>query len=294
MAVVYGVRFAGGTAACYLARVTRNRRSLLFVAVLALWAGSSVAAQVPSAPAVVSTLSQPAAAPMLTIPARDLTLEQIASMQKLLADWPQLARYRADNAALGEPAAGQRRVVFYGDSITDGWGRRHGHFFPDQPWVNRGISGQTTEQMVVRFRQDVIELHPEAVVILAGTNDIAGNTGAETLPTIEGNFRSMVALAKAAHIRVVLSSVLPASAFPWHPGVDPRDEVAALNRWLQSFAAEQGLMFLNYYPAMVNAEGGMRPELAEDRFIHPNDAGYAVMEPLARAAVTKALAMPQP
>ncbi len=215
-------------------------------------------------------------------------------MQRQLADWPQLGRYRADDLGLGEPAQGQRRVVFYGDSITDGWGRRHGHFFPDQPWVNRGISGQTTPQMVVRFQQDVIDLHPEAVVILAGINDIAGNTGAETLPAIEGNFRSMVALAKAAHVRVVLSSVLPAGRIPWRPGIDPRQEVVALNRWMESFAAEQKLVFLNYYAAMVNADGAMRPELAEDAFVHPNDAGYGVMEPLARAAVKKALAMPRP
>ncbi len=278
---------------CYRARVITSRRFLLIVNALVLWTGSFVAAQVSSAPAV-STLIQPAVSPVLTVPVSDLKPEQVASMQKLLADWPQLGRYRADNAALGEPAAGAQRVVFYGDSITDGWGRRHGHFFPDQPWVNRGISGQTTQQMVVRFQQDVIALHPEAVVILAGVNDIAGNTGAETLETIEADFRSMVTLAKAAHIRVVLSSALPASYFPWHPGVDPRDEVTALNKWLESFAAEQKLVFLNYYPAMVTPDGAMRPELAEDKFIHPNDAGYALMEPLAKAAVLKTLAMPRP
>ena len=250
-------------------------------------------AQQPSAPAV-STLTQPASASTLTMAASALKAEQVESMQRQLADWPQLARYRSENAALGEPRQGQRRVVFYGDSITDSWGRRHGHFFPDQPWVNRGISGQTTPQMLVRFRQDVIDLHPEAVVIFAGINDIAGNTGVETLPVIENNFRSMVALAKAAHIRVVLSSVLPAGRIPWRPGVDPRDEVAALNHWLEGFAAGEKLVFLNYYPAMVNAEGAMRPELAEDAFVHPNDAGYAVMEPLAKAAVLKALAMRRP
>ena len=231
---------------------------------------------------------------MLTTPVSELRPEQIAAMQKLLADWPQLARYRADNAALGQAGSGQRRVVFYGDSLTDSWGRRHGHFLPDQPWINRGISGQTTPQMVVRFQQDVLALHPEAVVILAGINDIAGNTGPETLPAIEANFRSMVTLAKASHIRVVLSSLLPAGAIPWRPGVDPRDEILALNKWLESYAAEQGLVYLNYYPAMATPEGAMRPELAEDKFVHPNDAGYAVMEPLAKAAVLKALATPQP
>jgi lysophospholipase L1-like esterase len=241
----------------------------------------------------VSTITTPAAAPMLTMPVGQLTQQQVATMQRQLADWAQLGRYRNDNAPLGAPKAGELRVVFYGDSITDGWGRTRGKFFPDKPWVNRGISGQTTPQMVVRFQQDVIGLHPEAVVILAGINDIAGNTGAESLGTIEDNFRSMVALAKSAHIRVVLSSVLPAAAFPWHRGVDPREEVVALNQWLQGFASEQGLVFLNYYPALVGPDGGMKAGLAVDG-IHPSDAGYAVMEPLARVAVGKALGTAAP
>ena len=275
---------------------SRSRLRVFFVgAVLCAVSAAclGVAGQTQALPGV-STLEQPASPAVLTMPASELKPDQIESMQRQLADWPQLGRYRADNLALGESANGQKRVVFYGDSITDNWGRRHGHFFPDQPWVNRGISGQTTPQMLVRFRQDGLDLHPEAVVILAGINDIAGNTGAETLPAIENNFRSMVALAKAAHVRVVLSSVLPAGRIPWRPGIDPRAEVVALNKWLEGFAGEQGLVFLNYYPAMVNADGGMRPELAEDAFVHPNDAGYAVMEPLARAAVMKALAMPRP
>lgn len=292
---VRGSTFARPVPSCYRAGVITFGRHLVSVSILVLCTGAFfAAAQVPSPPPpVVPTLSQPASAPMLTMPVSELTPAQVASMQKKLADWPQLARYRADNLALGEPTAGQQRVVFYGDSITDNWGRRAGKFFPDEPWVNRGISGQTTPQMVVRFQQDVVDLHPEAVVILAGINDIAGNTGPETMPEIEANFRSMVALAKAAHIRVVLSSVLPASLIPWNRGIDPRAEVA-LNKWLESYAAQQSLVFLNYYPAMVNADGGMRPELAEDKFVHPDDAGYAVMGPLARAAVMKALAMPRP
>ncbi len=241
----------------------------------------------------MSTLSSPAAAPDLTMPAAQLTPGQIVSMQSKLADWPQLDRYRADNAKLGPPAAGERRVVFLGDSITDFWGRGRGKFFPGKPWINRGISGQTTPQMLVRFHQDVLALHPEAVVILAGINDIAGNTGTESLNAIEDNFRSMVMLAKAAHVRVVLSSVLPAARFPWHPGIDPRDEVAALNTWLQGYAAEQQLVYLNYFPALAGPDRGMRPEFAQDG-IHPTDAGYAVMEPLAQAAVGKALARPRP
>lgn len=227
------------------------------------------------------------------MPAAQLTPQQIASMQRQLADWPQLARYRDDNLQLTEPLAGQHRVVFFGDSITYAWGRLHGKFFPDQPWINRGISGQTTPQMVLRFQQDVLALHPDAVVILAGINDIAGNTGVESMGMIEDNFRSMVALARSAHVRVVLSSVLPANHFPWRPGVDPRAEVVALNTWLQQFAREQQVSFLNYYPAMAAPDGGMRPELTVDG-VHPNDAGYVVMEPLARAAVSKALAEARP
>ena len=191
------------------------------------------------------------------------------------------------------PAPGKQRVVFFGDSITDAWGRSHGKFFPGMPWINRGISGQTTPQMLVRFHQDVLALHPQAVVILAGINDIAGNTGVETLPEIENNFRSMVTLAQHAHVRVVLSSVLPASHFPWRPGVDPSGEVLALNLWLKSYAAEQGATYLDYFPALLGTDGGMKAEYTLDG-IHPNDAGYAVMEPLARAAVMQALARKQP
>lgn len=235
----------------------------------------------------------PATALDLTAPVAQLKPDQIVNMQHKLADWPQLGRYRDDNAKLGTAPAGEHRVVFFGDSITDGWGRYHGKFFPDMPWLNRGIGGQTTPQMLVRFRQDVLSLHPEAVVILAGINDIAGNTGPESLNTIEDNFRSMVALARAEHVRVLLCSVLPAAQFPWHPGVDPRQEVVALNTWLQQFAAEQHAGYLNYYPALVGPDGGMKPGISSDG-VHPNDQGYAIMEPLARAAVTKLLAEPRP
>ena len=246
----------------------------------------TVAARVP-------TLSSPASDPVLTKPAAELTPQQVAGMQKTLADWAQLGHYQAENAKLGPPAAGEQRVVFYGDSITDFWGRGRGRFFPGKPWVNRGISGQTTPQMLVRFEQDVLALRPEVVVILAGINDIAGNTGRETLPQIEDNFRTMVALSKAAHVRVVLSSVLPASHFAWRPAADPTAEVVALNTWLRSFASEEHATYLDYYPSLAGPDGGMRPEYTPDG-IHPNTAGYAVMEPLAAAAVTKALSQPRP
>ena len=221
---------------------------------------------------------------------------QISRLEAQLNDFGGLNRYRAEDAALPAAGPGVQRVVFFGDSITDAWGRRKdtGEFFPGKPYVNRGISGQTTPQMLIRFRQDVIDLHPAAVVILAGTNDIAQNTGPESMETIHGNFHSMVDLAQAAHIRVVLASVLPADRFPWHPRLAPAGQIRELNTWLASFARERGLVYLNYYPALATPEGAMIPELAGDRAVHPNTAGYAKMQPLAEAAVAKALATPVP
>lgn len=228
--------------------------------------------------------------PLYIAPPASLSVDQVASMQRQLADWPQLNRYRADNARLGPPAPGQARVVFFGDSITDAWGRAKGTtFFPGKPYVNRGISGQTTAQMVVRFRQDVIDLHPAAVVILAGTNDIAGNTGLATLPMIEDNFRSMTELAQANHIRVILASVLPTSDYPWQPGLHPAGKVRALDAWLRSYAASSGETYLDYYTALANAQGGMDKRLARDG-VHPTPAGYAIMAPLAQRAIEHVLA----
>jgi lysophospholipase L1-like esterase len=190
-------------------------------------------------------------------------------------------------------AAGEQRVVFLGDSIADAWGRHHGKFFPGKPYINRGISGQTTPQMLVRFQQDVIALHPSVVVILAGTNDVAENTEPEPIEAIENNFLSMVTLAEANGIRVVLSSVLPATHFNWHPEIQGgAEKIRILNAWLQQFCADHGLVFLNYYPELVNDEGGMRKELSTDGYVHPNDASYAIMEPMAQAAIDRALKTP--
>ena len=218
------------------------------------------------------------------------TEKQISTMEAKLADWPQLGRYKEENAALGPVGAGELRVVFYGDSITDGWGRRPntGEFFPGKPYVNRGISGQTTPQMVVRFRQDVINLHPAAVVILAGTNDVAGNTGPMTPEMTEDNFRSMVDLAKANGIRVIVASITPAADYPWRPGLAPAAKIKALNDWLQGYCVNHSVTYLDYYSAMVGADGGMKPGLSFDG-VHPNEAGYAIMGPLAQAAIDKAL-----
>jgi lysophospholipase L1-like esterase len=239
--------------------------------------------------ATASTTSTPVAInPLYTAPPSSLSTDQVASMQQQLADWPQLSRYRADNAQLASPA-GHARVVFYGDSITDAWGRAKGtSFFPGKPYINRGISGQTTAQMLLRFRQDVIDLRPAAVLILAGTNDIAGNTGLAMLPMIEDNFRSMTELAQAHHIRVILASVLPVSDYPWHRGLQPAGKVRALNAWLKQYAASSGATYLDYYSALANVQGGMDTRLASDG-VHPTPAGYVVMAPLAQQAIDKAL-----
>lgn len=243
---------------------------------------------IPSAPTNSPAAATRANAVAQPAPAAAPTPEQIAHMQKMLLDWPDLARYTADNAALRPPAPGENRVVFMGDSITDSWGRAVGTFFPGEPYINRGISGQTTPQMLIRFRPDVIALTPKAVVILGGINDIAGNTGPTTPAMIEGNLTSMVELAKANNIRVVLSSILPAARFPWNPGIDPVAEIVAVNRWIRDYCATRGCVYLDYYSAMVDARGGMKPELTADG-VHPNAAGYRIMTPLAAKAIATAL-----
>jgi lysophospholipase L1-like esterase len=220
--------------------------------------------------------------------------QQVAHMEDQLKDWPQFHRYAADNAAL--PPAGNpsdpatARVVFYGDSITDGWGRwaDTGTFFPGKPYIDRGISGQTTPQMLVRFQQDVVHLHPAAVVILAGTNDIAGNTGPSTPQMIEDNFTSMADIARASGIKVILASITPAYNYPWKPGIDPVPTIRELNAWLKDYCAKQGLTYLDYYSAMSDEKGAMKPGLAKDG-VHPTAQGYAIMGPLAEAAIAKAL-----
>ncbi len=211
---------------------------------------------------------------------------EISRMQAQLADWAQLGRYTADNASLPKDASG--RVVFYGDSITDAWGRSLGSFFPGRPYVNRGISGQTTPQMLVRFRQDVVDLHPAAVVVLAGTNDIAGNTGPSTPEMIQNNFKSMADLAKANGIRVIIASILPVADYPWKPGLQPALKIQSLNNWLAGYCVTHGLTYLDYYTAMADEHGGMKPGLSSDG-VHPTAAGYEIMGPLAQTAIDKAI-----
>ncbi|HTL94235.1 MAG TPA: SGNH/GDSL hydrolase family protein [Gemmatimonadaceae bacterium] len=211
--------------------------------------------------------------------------------ERLRTDWADLHRYRDDNARLGAPAPGEQRVVFMGNSITELWQTLDSGFFAGRSYVNRGVSGQTTPQMLVRFRQDVIDLHPSVVVLLGGINDIAENTGPTTLEAILGNITSMAELARANGITVVLCSVLPASDFTWHRGLEPGPKIAALNAMIRQYADANHLVFIDYYPAMVDGHGGLKAEFTRDG-VHPNLAGYRAMEPIARIGIETALASP--
>ena len=208
--------------------------------------------------------------------------------EQLRTDWANLARFRDANAQLAAPMKNEKRVVFMGNSITEGWQQYFATMFPGKPYVNRGISGQTTPQMLVRFRQDVIALKPKVVVILAGTNDIAGNTGPSTLEMIEDNLASMAELAKENGIRAVMSSVLPVYDYPWKPGLEPAPKIIALNKWMKDYADQHHAIYLDYHSAMADARGGMREGLASDG-VHPNEAGYRVMAPLVEQAIERAL-----
>ena len=204
----------------------------------------------------------------------------------LLTDFGWLARFRPDDAKLAPPAPGENRVVFMGDSITEGW--HLDQSFPGKPYINRGISGQTTPQMLVRFRQDVIHLEPKVVVILAGTNDIAGNTGPESSEQIEDDLASMADLATASHIKVVICSILPAFDYPWQPGLTPAPKIDAINVWIKNYATEKGYVYVDYHSAMKDARDGLGPNLSRDG-VHPLPSGYAIMAPLAEAGIEKAI-----
>jgi lysophospholipase L1-like esterase len=220
--------------------------------------------------------------------------ERVNRAEARLKDWPQLSRYHDANSKLAPPAKNESRVVFTGDSITDGW--RLGEFFPGKPYVNRGISGQTTPQMLIRFRPDVIALQPKVVVILAGTNDLAGNTGPMTVAMIEDNLASMAELARGHGIRMVLASVLPVSDYGHSRDGKPikqterrpPEQIKTLNEWIKRYAAENDHVYLDYFTAMVDEKGMLKQELSEDG-LHPNAKGYGVMQPLAEQAISAAL-----
>jgi len=235
---------------------------------------------------VLALLSTSAAAQQTPDPCQTLK-QEMEETQVRLKDWPQFARYRDANAQLAPPTKTESRVVFMGDSITDAW--KLSDSFPGKPYVNRGISGQTTPQMLLRFRSDVIALKPKVVIILAGTNDIAENTGPITLEGIEENFVSMTELAQKNGIRVVFASVLPAARYPWRPEIQPVEKIQALNHWLKDYAARSGETYLDYFSAVSDQKGGLRADLGDDG-VHPNPAGYAIMAPLAEKAIASALA----
>jgi lysophospholipase L1-like esterase len=221
--------------------------------------------------------------------ARSLELYREGNARMLMNDFGQLARYHDADVQLGPATPGEQRVVFFGDSITDIW--KLDESFPGKHYVNRGIGGQTTPQMLVRFRPDVIDLHPAVVVVLAGTNDIAGNTGDETLEQIEGDYATMAELAKVHGIRMVFASVMPINnynptALRFFLQRSPA-KILALNEWLKKYCADNGLVYLDYFSAMVDGSGMLKTELTGDG-LHPNAAGFAVMAPLAQAAIEKA------
>lgn len=244
-----------------------------------------------------SALPQANTAPKQQTVPEPVTEAQRARDEQMRNDWANLGRYRNDDEKLPPPAAGENRVVFMGDSITESWNwngessrpQQPASFFPGKPYINRGISGQTTPQMLVRFRQDVIALKPRVVVILAGTNDIAGNTGPTTLSAIEDNLASMTDLALENGIRVVLCSVLPAYDYPWKPGLEPAKKIADLNTWIKTYANLRGAVYVDYYSAMVDDRGGLPPVSSKDG-VHPNGAGLAKMAPLVEAGIAQAIA----
>ena len=199
-------------------------------------------------------------------------------------DWANLKFYSKENKALSEQIPMNDHVVLMGNSITQFWKDLRPEFFSEHPYIDRGISGQTTPQMLLRFRQDVIDLQPKAVVILAGINDIAENTGPTTVETIFGNIVSMVELAQANNIQVILCSVLPAAAFPWNPNIHPKEKIIQLNDLLSAYAKKHKLPYVNYYKAMVMKDLSLNAEYAEDG-VHPNKKGYAVMEALLENAI---------
>jgi len=248
-------------------------------------------AALPAMPPVVADyLARYARAKAANQPPPPVTADGMAIYQRwqdalLVNDFPGLCRYRADNQAL--PPATPERVVFFGDSITELWQREAPGFFTADR-IDRGISGQTTTQMLARFRADVIDLKPRLVHIMAGTNDIAGNTGPTTLAAIEGNIRSMVELARAHGIAVVLASVPPATRFGWRPAIAPRESIHALNAWLADYARREKLAYVDYHIALEDKNHAFRAEWSGDG-VHPNAAGYAVMRGIVERALAGAL-----
>jgi lysophospholipase L1-like esterase len=269
-----GICFTSAVLACFVMVANRARRLVGF-AVVSL--SLSALAQHP-APAIPTTGSS------------DLDEYRASRIAIYTDDFGELKRYRQADASLAPPAKDEKRVVFLGDSITDYW--KLADYFPGKPYLNRGIDGQTTPQMLVRFRQDVIDVHPKVVVVLAGTNDIAGVTGPTRNEDIEANYASMAELARAHGIRVVFASVLPVHNYTQDAKESfarrPRERILALNTWLKDYCGMNGLVYLDYFSALVDDKGMLKKELADDG-LHPNAAGYKIMAPLAEKAIARAL-----
>lgn len=208
--------------------------------------------------------------------------------QEMKTDWANISKYSKENQSLQIPLKNENRVVFMGNSITEGWKNNDPDFFSKNNYINRGIGGQTTSQMLIRFRPDVIDLKPKLVVILAGINDIAQNNGPIEMKDIFGNIVSMVELAKAHNIKVILSSVLPANDFPWKKGIEPAEKVIELNAMLEKYCLDNKITFVNYYPKMVDSQKGLDKKYTNDG-VHPTLAGYKIMEPLLQEAILKVL-----
>jgi len=218
-----------------------------------------------------------------------LSLVACSSEKKLVEqDWPNLKYYRSKNLKLGSPSKSENRVVFMGNSITEGWSTLQPEFFESKSYINRGISGQTTPQMLIRFRQDVIDLKPKLVLILAGINDIAGNTGPSNVTMITNNIISMAQLAKSNKIKVIICSILPAKDFPWNPGMNPPPKILNVNQILRSYALANGMVYLDYYSLMVDESNALIDEYGSDG-VHPNKEGYKVMSLLAEQEINRIL-----
>ncbi len=261
---------------------------VLTLSLVTFVAGSSASAQ--ATPPEATTGQTPKAAMVPLTPTR-----VAAAGDPMRTDWANLARFSKENAALPEPLTTEKRVVFLGDSITQNWltnglppNTAGAEFFPGKPYVNRGISGQTSPQMLLRFRQDVIDLKPAAVVILAGTNDVAGNTGDMPPQQTTENLQSMADLAHFNGIRVVLCSILPAYDFPWKPGRQPAPKIIALNSWIKAYATKHGYAYVDFYSAMADERGGLPSKLSSDG-VHPSKTGYDIMNPLVEAGIEQAL-----
>lgn len=224
---------------------------------------------------------------LLLLSFSEVRAQQQEYTEQMAQDWPNLKKYREANEDILQ-RGDYPKVVFMGNSITEGWANMHPEFFKNNNYAGRGISGQTTPQMLIRFMPDVVDLKPEAVVILAGTNDIAGNTGFSSVKMITDNIKAMAELASANNIKVILSSVLPVYDYPWRPGLQPVEKIAKVNAWLKDYAEKNSYIYLDYFSALKNEQEGMKQEYSEDG-VHPNSEGYDVMEPLVQQAIAKAL-----